>query len=100
MAFLVELLLKILGQVWQTLSVNWPFLMASAVIAGALKVYVNQDRVAAFLLSTELKTAGYQPVDGKSYLQDVNIPAVRLFGMPRLVVPETFYIDKNGELMG
>ena len=49
MTILIDLLLKTLSQVWHTLSVNWLFLAASAVIAGALKVYADQNRVAAFL---------------------------------------------------
>jgi len=49
MTYLIELLVKTLSQVWHTLAVNWPFLAASAVITGVLKVYVDQDRVAAFL---------------------------------------------------
>lgn len=49
MTLLIELLAKTLSQVWHTLSVNWLFLLASAVIAAALKLYVNQSRVAAFL---------------------------------------------------
>lgn len=49
MTLLIELLWKTLSQVWQTLAANWPFLLASAVIAAALKLYVDQDRVAAFL---------------------------------------------------
>jgi len=49
MTLLIELLTKTLTQVWHTLSVNWIFLLASAVIAAALKLYVNQDRVATFL---------------------------------------------------
>jgi hypothetical protein len=46
---LLDLLTKTLAQVWHTLSANWIFLLASAVIAAALKLYVDQDRVAAFL---------------------------------------------------
>lgn len=49
MEFLTELVTKTLLQVWQTLIVNWPFLVASAVIAAALKLYVDQDKIAAFL---------------------------------------------------
>ncbi len=49
MTFIVELVLKTLGQVWLTLSHNWPFLVASVVIASLLKVYLDQARVAAFL---------------------------------------------------
>jgi len=47
--FLIDLLSKTTLQVWHTLSVNWIYLLLSAVIAAALKLYVNQDRVAAFL---------------------------------------------------
>src|SRR3990172_6467040 len=46
---LLDLLSKTILQVWHTLSANWIFLLASAVIAAALKLYVDQDRVAAFL---------------------------------------------------
>lgn len=49
MDLIIELLTKTLAQVWHTLSVNWIFLLASAVIAAALKLYVDQDRLAAFL---------------------------------------------------
>src|SRR5512146_1094934 len=49
MTFIVDLLLKTLGQVWHTLSTNWPFLVASAIIAAVLKLYLDQNRVAAFL---------------------------------------------------
>jgi uncharacterized membrane protein YraQ (UPF0718 family) len=47
--FFIELLAKTFAQVWHTLSANWLFLLASAIIAATLKLYVNQDRVAAFL---------------------------------------------------
>src|SRR5512138_1722677 len=49
MAFITDLLLKTLGQVWHTLQTNWPFLVASAIIAAVLKLYLDQERVAAFL---------------------------------------------------
>ncbi len=49
MTFITELLIKTFGDVWTTLAHNWPFLVASAVIAALLKVYLDQDRVAAFL---------------------------------------------------
>ncbi len=49
MTTLIYLWSKTLLQVWHTVTVNWPFLAASAVITGVLKVYVDQDRVAAFL---------------------------------------------------
>jgi uncharacterized protein len=47
--FLIDLLSKTTLQVWHTLSVNWLYLLLSAVIAAVLKLYVNQDRVAVFL---------------------------------------------------
>lgn len=37
MTLLMELLTTTLSQVWHTLTVNWIFLLASAVIAAALK---------------------------------------------------------------
>jgi uncharacterized protein len=46
---LMELLLTTTQQVWHTLAANWPFLAASALVAAALKVYVDQSRVSAFL---------------------------------------------------
>lgn len=49
MTLLMELLTTTLSQVWHTLTVNWIFLLASALIAAALKLYVDQDRVASFL---------------------------------------------------
>lgn len=49
MTLFIELLSKTTLQVWHTLSANWIFLLASAIIAAALKLYVDQDRVAAFL---------------------------------------------------
>jgi hypothetical protein len=49
MNLFIELLTKTLAQVWHTLTINWIFLLASAVIAAALKLYVDQNRVAAFL---------------------------------------------------
>src|SRR5512143_3959779 len=49
MNIVLDFLLKTLGQVWLTFAHNWPFLLVSALIAGLLKVYVDQQRVAAFL---------------------------------------------------
>ncbi len=49
MTFITELLIKTFGDIWTTLVHNWPFLVASAVIAALLKVYMDQERVAAFL---------------------------------------------------
>ncbi len=49
MDFLTSLLIKTAGQVWATFAADWPFLVASAVVAAALKVYLDQKQVAAFL---------------------------------------------------
>jgi uncharacterized protein len=49
MIHFIDLLTKTFMQVWHTLTANWIFLIASAVIAAALKLYVDQNRVAAFL---------------------------------------------------
>lgn len=49
MSFIVELLLKTAGQVWSTFVADWPFLVVSALVAAVLKVYIDQERVAAFL---------------------------------------------------
>ncbi len=49
MTFITGLLIKTFGDIWTTLAHNWPFLVASAVIAALLKVYLDQERVAAFL---------------------------------------------------
>ncbi len=46
---LVTLLLKTALQVWETFLHNWYFLVISAVIATVLKLYVDQNQVAAFL---------------------------------------------------
>ncbi len=49
MAFITALLLKTLGQVWGTFVADWPFIVASALVAAVLKVYMDQERVAGFL---------------------------------------------------
>ncbi|MGE5252094.1 MAG: permease [Bacteroidota bacterium] len=49
MQFIIDLLVKTLGQVWSTFAADWPFLVASALVAAALKVYMDQERVSAFL---------------------------------------------------
>lgn len=49
MEFLVNLVTYAAERVWHTLSVNWWLLGLSAVIAAALKVYVDQQKVAGFL---------------------------------------------------
>src|SRR5512133_2743537 len=49
MTFIIGLLLKTLGQVWNTFAADWPFLLVSAVVAGGLKVFMDRERVAGFL---------------------------------------------------
>jgi uncharacterized protein len=47
--FVVRLFQNALGQTLISLSHNWPFLLASIVIAGILKVFVDAHKVSAFL---------------------------------------------------
>jgi len=47
---ILSLLSKTLLQVWVTFTHNWPFLVVSIVIAVALKLFVDQNKVAAFLV--------------------------------------------------
>jgi uncharacterized membrane protein YraQ (UPF0718 family) len=47
--FIGDLLLKTSWQVWSIMSGNWPFLVVSALVAAWMKVYVDQEKVAAFL---------------------------------------------------
>lgn len=49
MSFLTELLWTALERVWHTFSDNWPLLLISAAVAAALKLYLDQKKVAAFL---------------------------------------------------
>jgi len=46
---IIVLFQNTLAQVAHTLSVNWPFLLVSALIAALMRVYADQNRVAAFL---------------------------------------------------
>jgi hypothetical protein len=46
---LLEIFQFALGKVWETFSGLWPLLLLSVLISVALKLYVDQDRVAAFL---------------------------------------------------
>ena len=46
---LIMLFQTALDQVVHTLSANWPFLAVSALVAALMRVYVDQNRVAAFL---------------------------------------------------
>ena len=50
MDFILSLLAKTIEQVGHTLLNNWPYLLASAAIAASLKLYIDSNRVSAFLL--------------------------------------------------
>ncbi len=47
---IVELLSKTLAQVWVTIQHNWPFLIVSILVAVLLKLYLDPDKVSAFLM--------------------------------------------------
>lgn len=49
MDFILSLATRSMGQVWQTFLHNWPYLAASVIIASLLKLYLNGDKVSAFL---------------------------------------------------
>lgn len=47
--YLARLASAVAGDVWTTLVHNWPFLLASVVVASAVQVFVNADRLATWL---------------------------------------------------
>jgi uncharacterized membrane protein YraQ (UPF0718 family) len=49
MELILNVVIGSIGQVWVTLLHNWPYLVASVVIATLLKLYVNTQEVSAFL---------------------------------------------------
>jgi len=49
MDFILSLAAKSIEQVWLTLLHNWPYLFVSVVIATLLKLYVNSEKISAFL---------------------------------------------------
>jgi hypothetical protein len=49
MSFILSLMMDTLLKVWHTLLGNWPYLLLSAVIASLLTVYLDMDRISAFL---------------------------------------------------
>lgn len=49
MSFILSLSIDTLVRVWHTLLGNWPYLLMSAVIASLLTVYLDMDRISAFL---------------------------------------------------
>jgi len=50
MEFITDLFIKSATQVWVTFLHNWPFLVASVAIAVGLKLYINPEKVSAFLM--------------------------------------------------
>jgi len=50
MESLYNLTLFTITQVWTSLTHNWPFLVVSVLLASALKLYSNPDKVSAFLI--------------------------------------------------
>jgi uncharacterized protein len=44
------LVIESIEQVWVSLTHNWPFLVVSVLVAAALKLYTNPDKISAFLL--------------------------------------------------
>jgi len=49
MLFDINLFEYAIQQVLHTIAANWPFLLVSIVVSAAIKLYTDQDRVAAFL---------------------------------------------------
>jgi uncharacterized membrane protein YraQ (UPF0718 family) len=49
MTFVTDMLATALSKVWLTFSHNWPLLLVSAIVATAMKLYVDQRKVGAFL---------------------------------------------------
>ncbi len=49
MEFITQLIVNTTLQVWTTFLHNWPFLIVSVVIAVCLKLFLNADKVSAFL---------------------------------------------------
>lgn len=56
MNFILNLIVTSAGKVWLTFLHNWPFLLISAILAAALKLYLDAQRVSAFL--TRYQKAG------------------------------------------
>ncbi len=49
MEFILNLTIQSIEQVWLSLQHNWPYLLMSVVIATLLKLYVNTEKLSAFL---------------------------------------------------
>ena len=49
MSFILSLLIDTLGQVWRTFAGNWPYLLISTVVAALLTVYMDPERISAYL---------------------------------------------------
>lgn len=50
MDFITQLIINTTLQVWTTFTYNWPFLLASVFIAVWLKLYIDPQKVSAFLI--------------------------------------------------
>ncbi len=49
MDYLTNLVATVAGDVWTTIVHNWPYLLLSVVVASVVQVYVNPDRLSAWL---------------------------------------------------
>jgi uncharacterized membrane protein YraQ (UPF0718 family) len=49
MSFVIDLIEYALRQVLHTVAANWPFVLVSIFVSAAIKLYADQERVAAFL---------------------------------------------------
>src|SRR5665647_1443147 len=49
MSRLLEIFSRVEADVWTTIEHNWPFLLASVVVASAIQVFVGTDRLARWL---------------------------------------------------
>lgn len=49
MEFIANLIFASMGKVWVTFTHNWPFLLASVLISVGLKLYIQPEKVSAFL---------------------------------------------------
>jgi len=53
MSRLLEIFSRVGADVWTTIEHNWPFLLASVVVAAAIQVFVGTDRLARWLRSRQ-----------------------------------------------
>ncbi len=69
------------------------FLTGSAT-SGRLSGTIGAHKSAIYL-TAELEAIGFQPPDGKSYLQAVDVSAARLFGTPKLVIADRVFTHRR-----